>query len=322
MNIPDHIIIKYGITPDIPANSLLVTDENIYPIIKGNQEFADKLIFPINLKADIEISQHIASYNQPIFAVGSGTINDLCKYASAISGQKYRILASAPSMNGYASANTSLYVDGKKQSLKGEMAEYIYMDLGILSSAPKYLIKSGVGDILCRSTAQADWLLSHHMKGTYYDPEPFEWVKEDEKQLFVNLQRLIDGDQRQMHHLARILILSGLGMTKCGGSYPASQGEHMIAHSLEDISPEWAKLTHGEQIAITTITMAEIQESLVNSLDFHQEIKKVMVPSAILKARMEEIGINYHPHISMDIYNNTVKEAYKTRDRFTFLNLK
>ena len=33
--------------------------------------------------------------------------------------------------------------------------------------------------------------------------------------------------------LMQTLLLSGLGMTIAGGSYPASQGEHMIAHTYE-----------------------------------------------------------------------------------------
>ena len=33
--------------------------------------------------------------------------------------------------------------------------------------------------------------------------------------------------------LTRVLLLSGFGMTICGGSYPASQGEHLISHYIE-----------------------------------------------------------------------------------------
>ena len=40
-----------------------------------------------------------------------------------------------------------------------------------------------------------------------------------------------------MRALARTLVLSGFGMTLVGGSYPASQGEHLISHYLEMMKP-------------------------------------------------------------------------------------
>ncbi len=43
-----------------------------------------------------------------LVAVGSGTINDLCKYASALDGKPYAVFGTAPSMNGYTSANASI----------------------------------------------------------------------------------------------------------------------------------------------------------------------------------------------------------------------
>jgi glycerol-1-phosphate dehydrogenase [NAD(P)+] len=62
-----------------------------------------------------------------------------------------------------------------------------------------------------------------------------------------------------MTRLARTLVMSGFGMTICGGSYPASQGEHLIAHFLEMRGDPAGASFHGEQIAVTTLTMARIQ---------------------------------------------------------------
>ena len=52
-----------------------------------------------------------------LVAVGSGTINDLCKYAAAQDGKPYAVFATAPSMNGYTSKNAAITVDGHKKSL-------------------------------------------------------------------------------------------------------------------------------------------------------------------------------------------------------------
>jgi len=58
--------------------------------------------------------------------------------------------------------------------------------------------------------------------------------------------------------------MSGFGMTICGGSYPASQGEHLISHYVEMMPMEGLPESfHGEQIAVTTLTMAALQERIL-----------------------------------------------------------
>ena len=96
-----------------------------------------------------------------LVAVGSGTINDLCKYASARDGKRYVVFATAPSMNGYTSLNAAITVNGLKKSLPAQAPLGVFLDLSILAAAPARMIRSGLGDSLCRPTAQADWLLSH-----------------------------------------------------------------------------------------------------------------------------------------------------------------
>jgi glycerol-1-phosphate dehydrogenase [NAD(P)+] len=65
--------------------------------------------------------------------------------------------------------------------------------------------------------------------------------------------------------LCQTLVLSGFGMVLAGGSYPASQGEHLIAHMMEMAGKlgEETPAYHGEQIAITTLTMAALQYQLL-----------------------------------------------------------
>jgi glycerol-1-phosphate dehydrogenase [NAD(P)+] len=126
------------------------------------------------------------------------------------------------------------------------------------------MIRAGLGDSLCRPTAQADWLLSHHLLGTPYRNAPFAMLRQDESKLFEASDALMAGNLEAMRALARTLVLSGLGMTVCGGSYPASQGEHLISHYVDMYSPEGrGDYFHGEQVAVATLTMARIQEEML-----------------------------------------------------------
>ena len=45
---------------------------------------------------------------------------------------------------------------------------------------------------------------------------------------------------------------------------PASQGEHLISHYIDMLrDPARAPSFHGEQIGVTTLTMARLQERLL-----------------------------------------------------------
>jgi glycerol-1-phosphate dehydrogenase [NAD(P)+] len=228
----------------------------VLPIVLAGQPHAD---------ADTAayLGQACASADA-LVAVGSGTINDLCKYAAATDGKPYAVFATAPSMNGYTSTNAAITVDGHKLSLAAAAPAGVFVDLEVLAQAPARMIRAGLGDSLCRSTAQADWLLSHHLLGTPYRHAPFALLAQDESMLLDAPQALFTGDPEAMRALARTLVLSGLGMTICGGSHPASQGEHLISHYVDMFAPPGrGAFLHGEQVAVATLTMARLQEAVL-----------------------------------------------------------
>lgn len=200
-----------------------------------------------------------------LVAVGAGTINDLCKYAAHLDGKPYVVFATAPSMNGYTSANAAITVDGHKKSLAATVPQGVFVELDTLATAPVRMIRAGLGDSLCRPTAQADWMLSHRLRGTPYRRAPFDLLATDEPRLLREPEAVVAGDRDAIGSLARTLILSGLGMTICGGSYPASQGEHLISHYIDMFAPaDRPAYFHGEQVAVATVTMARLQEQLLD----------------------------------------------------------
>ena len=225
------------------------------------------LVLPQDVHPDIETVNAIARATvsaDALIAVGSGTINDLCKYTSASQKKPYAVFATAPSMNGYTSVNAAITVSGLKKTLPAQGAAGVFMDVNVLAQSPMRLILSGFGDSICRSTAQTDWFLSHRIQGTEYRDAPYDLLIEEEAALFAEPAAIAARDPGAIHCLSRVLTLSGLGMTVCGGSAPFSQGEHMISHFMEMMPPAgWRHAYHGEQIAVTTITSAAVQETLL-----------------------------------------------------------
>jgi glycerol-1-phosphate dehydrogenase [NAD(P)+] len=252
----------------------LVSDDNTRRVLGGRVAAAlaaiarvTEIRLPGRPHADGETAERIrrgSARCDALIAVGSGTINDLCKYAAARDGKSYAVFATAPSMNGYTSVNAAITVAGHKKSLPAVAAAGVFLDLEVLSQAPPRMIRSGLGDSLCRPTAQADWLLAHLLLDRPYREAPFALLADDEPALFAKAGALMQGDLAAMRLLARTLVLSGFGMTVCGGSHPASQGEHLISHTVEMLPPAGCpEAFHGEQIGVTTLTMARLQERML-----------------------------------------------------------
>jgi glycerol-1-phosphate dehydrogenase [NAD(P)+] len=253
----------------------VVSDRNTHAILGARIERALRslgevisVVLPERPHADstaVERVRKATASADALVAVGSGTINDLCKYASACDSKRYVVFGTAPSMNGYTSLSAAITVDGHKKSLPAQAPDGAFFDLSILASAPLRMIRSGLGDSLCRPTSQADWLLSHLLFARPYRSMPFVLLAEDEGRLLSSASALVRGDLDAMECLLRTLLLSGFGTAICGSSLPASQGEHLISHYLDMTLDDQRPFTfHGEQIGVTTLTMARLQTRLLD----------------------------------------------------------
>ncbi len=198
-----------------------------------------------------------------VVSVGSGSICDLGKMVSRKLDLPYAVFGTAPSMNAYTSVNASITEHGHKKTLSASAARGVFLDLDVLAAAPRRLIASGFGDSVCRSTTQTDWLAAHLILGKPYREAPFMLLRDEEDALVDRAGALIEGDIDAIRVLARTLVFSGLGMTICGGSDPASQGEHLVAHVIDMLgSSDWPLSYHGEQISVTTLACSALQERL------------------------------------------------------------
>ena len=233
----------------------------------SEQFTVESLLLPIGVRPDDATTERVREATKSadaLVAVGSGTINDLTKYASALDRKPYCVFATAPSMNGYVSLTASITVRGHKATLPAQPPSGAFFDLGVLAAAPKRMIRAGLGDSICRTTAQADWLLSHHLLDTPYRQLPFDLLEDDEAALLDSAADLLGGNLEAMRLLTRTLVLSGFGTAIVGSSAPASQGEHLVSHYIDMLEPaSRPSVLHGEQIAVTTLSLARLLHALL-----------------------------------------------------------
>ena len=202
-----------------------------------------------------------------VVAVGSGTINDLCKFVTGKTNRRYCVFGTAGSMNGYTSTTASITLEsGLKVSLPSHAPSGFFVDLGVSAAAPTYLSAAGFGDCLCRSVAQIDWWMSHRLLGTAYHQVPFLIQEKDEAALNERAARLADHDIEANGYLYRVLTLCGLGISFTGVSNHGSMGEHQISHYIDCFAGERHPGTlHGTQVGVASLTMARLQQAMLAS---------------------------------------------------------
>jgi glycerol-1-phosphate dehydrogenase [NAD(P)+] len=219
-----------------------------------------------------------------LIAVGSGTLNDVCKLLAHQSGRPYVVFATAPSMNGYLTGTASLAHSGFKTSLPARPPAAALFDLEVLRRAPARLIRAGIGDALCRTTAQADWLLGHYLRDAPYSEVPYLLQIEDEPRLFSNAAAMVAGDPDAIAALTRLLVLAGLGMAITDSSAPASMGEHSISHYIDTMARPHPGSLHGEQVGVATLTLSRLQNALLGA-ERPPEVRATQVDEAAMSGR-------------------------------------
>jgi glycerol-1-phosphate dehydrogenase [NAD(P)+] len=199
-----------------------------------------------------------------VVAVGSGVVNDIGKILSALSRRPYIIVATAPSMDGYASATSSMNRSGLKISLPSRCADTIIGDGEILSQAPMKLLRSGIGDMLAKYISICEWRIANLLLGEYYCEEVAELIRDAVAQCVHHADGLLQRKPEAVMAVFEGLIIGGVAMNYAGVSRPASGVEHYISHVLDmrDVEFGTGAELHGIQCAMGTYISAGLYEKL------------------------------------------------------------
>lgn len=220
-----------------------------------------------NLYADI---QHVESVltcmrshpNCIVFAVGSGTINDICKLASFQCGKLYFTFATAPSVDGYTSCGAAICDKGFKKTIFCNPPFAVFGCPDVLSKAPLLLLSSGYGDLIAKVPAGADWIIADELGIQVIDKKSWNLLQPNLRSIVSNPATLMKRNSGTSANVFSGLINSGLAIQELGDSRPASGAEHLFSHTLEmyqhlNNRPE---LTHGHKVALGTMVSTAFYE--------------------------------------------------------------
>ena len=278
-----HVIIEKGANDKLGSllgdykKILLVADTNTYATCgdKIKVQIDDKLesvliyerdglVIP-NEEAVEELRARITGETDLIVGIGSGVIQDTCKYVSFQEKLPYYIVATAPSMDGYASVGAAMIMGGMKITYSTHVPEVIIGDVDVLKDAPMEMIKSGYGDILGKYSCLNDWKLAKVVRGEYFCDYVYDLTYDMLLKTKDLGPKLLERDPDAIQTLMDAIVGVGVAMAFVGNSRPASGSEHHLSHFFEitgSLNDE-PYFMHGTDVVYSSVYTQKLREELL-----------------------------------------------------------
>ncbi len=280
------------------AHTLYVMQQEV---IEPNEEAVGSVVMHYDNDCDIMV------------VVGTGVLGDITKILSTIRKQKYIIVATAPSMDGFASNSASVIRDNFKLSMPTCSASVIIGDTKILAAAPMKMLLAGIGDMLAKYISILEWRLAAIICGDYYCEGVATLIRRALKECVCNAQGLVNREEKAVEAVFRGLVLSGEAMMYAGVTRPASGAEHYFSHiwDMRGLAFGTPVDLHGIQCAVGTYQSMKVYEQLkkvcpdrekalsyVKSFDllaWHKRLRENIGVGADMMIKLEEKEQKYSP---------------------------
>ena len=202
-----------------------------------------------------------------VIAVGTGSINDMCRFFSYQLKVPYAIVATAAPMDGFASSGAALMVDNIKQTIPAQTPLFIIGDTDILCGAPARMVSAGLGDLLGKFTCLNDWRISKIVNDEYYCDTVVNLVKDCIDNVLLNADKAASRDPQVIGDIMEGLVLTGVAMSFVGNSRPAAGCEHHLNHFWEAIEIQNGQIPvlHGLEVGIAEVMLLKMTEFLRES---------------------------------------------------------
>lgn len=280
------VIIEKGAVRELPSLIGEYSGKKVF-ILSGQQSFsaAGKSVLSLVRAAGIAYTMYVYP-NSPVIpeehavgaaimhfdrdcdcvlAIGSGVINDIGKILAGTFKLPYIIVASAPSMDGFASATSSMEMDGLKVSLNSAFPWAVLGDTDILKNAPLPMLCAGIGDMLAKYISLAEWRIAHLIVGEYYCPLVAGLVEKALEKVVDAAPKLLERDEGAVKAVMEGMVIGGVAMNYAGLSRPASGMEHYFSHIWDMRALAFGNVKsdlHGIQCGIGTLLSLKAYEYL------------------------------------------------------------
>lgn len=278
---------------------LVVAAKDLWPTYSKNFDGSDFVLYtPDSLEiADLEAKiKNLPSFNS-VVGFGGGVAIDVAKYVAWRTDKPLFQVPTSMSVNAPFAQRAAIRENGILKYVGFKVPEMVYVDYDIIQSAPKFINRSGVGDILCYYTGHWDYRYAVE-KGKVESKWPLEeyWVSAA-REVLDSVLNAAD----EIHEVSDEGIRILMGALRWGGAAfnntgwnprPIEGSEHTFFYSLEHLTHK--PFLHGQVVALGVLLMSYLQG---NDPQF-------------IKDKMDSMGVAYQPE-DMDITWDDVREGLK-----------
>lgn len=214
---------------------------------------------------------HAPSESDLVIGIGTGTINDICKLISKKLKNDYAIVATAPSMDGFASNISMLTLNCIKTAIPTKQPDYIICDLRILCKSPRHMIASGMADIFSKSVSLTDWKLAELVNDEYYcsnvEKIIIKTIQAAETVITPHIGNETNDflqNKKTIKAIMEALIMSGISKAFISDFKPLSLSEHNLLAYLQMklLQDKNVTIPYGTGIAVSTVKKIKLYEKL------------------------------------------------------------
>jgi glycerol dehydrogenase-like iron-containing ADH family enzyme len=278
---------------------LIVAAKDLWPSYEENFEgSAYTLYTPESLEIeDLEKSITELPEFKSVVGFGGGVAIDVAKYIAWRKDLPLFQVPTSMSVNAPFAQRAAVRENGILRYVGFKRPEMVYVDYDVIQSAPKFINRSGVGDIFCYYTAHWDYRYAVE-KGKVEAKWPLEeeWVAEARSVL----DSVLDGateinkvSDKGIRILMNALRWGGAAFNNNGWNpRPIEGSEHTFFYSLEHLTNR--PYLHGQIVSLGVLLMSYLQNH----------------DPEFIKGKLDEIGVAYQPE-DMGITWEQVRDGLK-----------
>ena len=280
-----------------------IVGDTVYGSLKKYDQIIayQKVVTTNSVDDAFDVAKELPQEVTTVVAIGGGTAIDFGKY---VAFQQNLTLIAVPTLisnDAFASSQSSLLVDGKRRSIQTVLAQGIIIDTTVIQASDKRYIYSGIGEILCKTTALFDWNLAAEKDDESID----DFAVSITRNALDTFRFYHPKDFQSLEYIeviARALLMTGMAMTVARSSRPASGAEHLISHAYDTLSTTTG--LHGIQVGVASYGCAFLQETPF------QQVRDDMVKSGFFDYVAE------HP-LDKELFVEAVRQAPHIKKNYT-----